>query len=41
MLEKYGVPLYEEQKVDHLLEQTTSTKTELKKEVNIYRFSHT
>ena len=40
MLEKYGAPLYEEQMVEHLLDQIMSPNTELKTEVNIFRSSH-
>ena len=40
VLEKYFVPLYEEQMVNNLLDQIMSPKTELKTEVNICRSSH-
>ena len=40
MLEKYGVPLYKEQMVEHLLDHIMSPNTELKTEVNICRSSH-
>ena len=40
MLEKYGVPLYKEQMVEHLLDQIMSPNTELKTEFNICRSSH-
>ena len=40
VLGKYGVPIYEEQVVDHLLNQIMSPNTELKPEVNICRSSH-
>ena len=40
MLGKYGLPLYEEQMVEYLLEQIMSPTTELKIEVNICRLSH-
>ena len=40
MLEKYGVPLYKEQMVEHLLDPIMSPNTELKTEVNICRSSH-
>ena len=39
-MEKYGVPLYEDQMVEHLINQIMSPKTELKTEVNICRSSH-
>ena len=39
MLEKYGVRLYEDHMVEHLLDQTMSPNTELKTEVNICRSS--
>ena len=39
MLEKYGVPLYKEQMVEHLLDQIMSPNIELKTEVNICRSS--
>ena len=37
VLEKYGVPIYREQMVDHLLDQIMSPNTELNTEVNICR----
>ena len=37
VLVKYGLPLYEEQMVEHLLDQIISPNTELKTEVNICR----
>ena len=37
VLEKYCVPLYKEQMVEHLLDQILSPNPELKTEVNIYR----
>ena len=37
VLEKYGVPLYEEQMFKHILDQIMSQNTELKTEVNIFR----
>ena len=37
VLEKYGVPLYEEQMVEHILEHIMSPNTEFKTEVNICR----
>ena len=40
MLEKYGIPLYEEQLVEHLLDQIMSPNTELNTEVKICRSSH-
>ena len=40
MLDKYGVPLYEEHMVKHLLDQIISPYTELNKEFNICRSSH-
>ena len=40
VLGKHGVPLYEWQMVDILLDQIMSSNTELKKEVNIFRLSH-
>ena len=40
MLGKYGVPLYKEQMVEHLLDQIMSPDTYLKIEVNICRSSH-
>ena len=39
MLEKYGVPIYEEHMFEHLLDQIMSPNTELKKEVKICRSS--
>ena len=39
MLGKYGVPLYEDQMVKHLLDQIMSPNKELKTEVNICRSS--
>ena len=33
MLDKYGVPLYEEQMFEHILDQIMSPNTELKTEV--------
>ena len=39
-LGKDGVPLYEEQMVENLLDQIMSPNTELKTEVNIFRSSH-
>ena len=40
MLEKYGVTLYEEQMVKHLLNHIISLNTELKTELIICRSSH-
>ena len=40
MLGKYGVPLYEEQMVIHIIDKIISPNTELKTEVNICRSSH-
>ena len=40
VLGKYGVPLYEDQMVEHLQDQIISPNTELKTEVNICRSSH-
>ena len=40
MLEKYGVPLYKEQMLEHLIDQIMSPNTYLKTEVNICRSSH-
>ena len=40
VLGKYGVPLYEEQMVEHLLYQIMSPNSELKTEVNICRSSN-
>ena len=40
MLRKYGVPLYEEKKVEHLLENIKYTNTEFNTEVNICRYSN-
>ena len=40
MLEKYGAPLYEEQMVEHLIDQIMSPNAELKTEINICRSSH-
>ena len=40
VLERYGVPLYEEHMDEHLLENIISPNTELKIEVNIFRSSH-
>ena len=40
MLEKYGVPLYEEQMVEYLLDHSMLPNTELMAEVNICRSSH-
>ena len=40
VLEKYGVMVYENQMVDHLLEQIMSPNTELNTEFNIIRSSH-
>ena len=40
MLDKYGVPIYEEQMVEHLLNQSISPNTYLKIEVNICSSSH-
>ena len=40
MLEKYGVSLYEEQMVEHLIDQIMSPNAELKTEINICRSSH-
>ena len=40
MLERYSVLLYEEQMVEHLLEQIMSPNTELKTEVSTCRLSH-
>ena len=40
VLEKYGVPLYEDQMVNHLLDQIMLPNTELKPEVNICKSSH-
>ena len=40
VLEKYGVLLYKDQLVEHLLDHIMSPNTELKTEVNIYRSSH-
>ena len=40
MLGKYGVPLYEEQMVEHLLDHIMSPNTDFKTEVNICRSSH-
>ena len=40
MLGKYVVPLYEEQMVEHLLDQIMSPNTEFKTEVNICRSSN-
>ena len=37
VLEKYGVPLYEEQMVEHILEHIMSPNTEFKTKVNICR----
>ena len=39
VLEKYGVPLYKDHMVEHLLDQIMSPNTELKTEVNICRSS--
>ena len=38
LLEKYGAPLYEEQMMEHILDQIISPNTELNTEVNICRF---
>ena len=40
VLEKYCVPLYEEQMVDNILYKIMSTNIELNTEVNIFRSSH-
>ena len=40
VLEKYGVPIYEEQMVENLLDHIMSPNTELKTEVNSCRSSH-
>ena len=40
MLEKYGVTLYEDQMVEHLLNHIISPNIELKTEVSICRSSH-
>ena len=40
MLGKYGVPLYEEQMVEHIPDHIMSPNKELKTEVNICRSSH-
>ena len=40
VLGKYGVPLYEDNMVKHLLDQIISPNTELKTEVSICRSSH-
>ena len=40
VLEKYGASLYEEQMVDHILDQLMSLNTELKTEFNIWSSSH-
>ena len=40
VLEKYDVPLYKEQMIEHLLYQIMSPNTELKTGVNICRSSH-
>ena len=40
VLEKYGVPLYKEQMVKHILDHIMSPNTYLKIEVNICRSSH-
>ena len=40
VLGKYGVPLYEEHMVEHILDQIMSPNTELKTEVKICKSSH-
>ena len=40
MLRKYGVPLYDEKMVYHLLDQIMSPNIKLKIQVKIYRLSH-
>ena len=40
VLDKYGVPLYKEQMVDHLIDHIMSPNIYLKTEVNICRSSH-
>ena len=40
VLDKYGVPLYEEKMVDHILDQIISPNIELKTEFNICRLSY-
>ena len=40
VLDKYGVPLYEEQELEHLLDQIMSPNIGFNTEVNIYKFSH-
>ena len=39
-MDKYGVPLYEEQMVEHILDQIMSPNTDLNTEVNSRRLSH-
>ena len=40
VLEKYGISIYEEQMVEHLLDQIMLPNTELKTEVKICRSSN-
>ena len=40
VLDKYGILLYEEHMVEHLIDQIISPNKELNTEVNICRFSH-
>ena len=40
VLEEYGVPLYEEKMVEHLLDQIIQQNTDLNTDVNICRSSH-
>ena len=40
VLEKYGVPIYEDQMMENLLDQLMSLNIELKTEINIYIFLH-
>ena len=39
MLEKYGVPIYKENILEHIIYQIMSSNIELNTEVNIYRSS--